>query len=35
MPYNLDLGLYCWSGVFCWCPKFYKIYLFLNYKAFL
>jgi hypothetical protein len=29
------LGLYCWSGVFFWCPKFYKIYLFLNYKAFL
>jgi hypothetical protein len=29
------LGLYCWSEVFCWCPKFYKIYLFSNYRAFL
>jgi hypothetical protein len=29
------LGLYFWSVVFFWCPKLYKIYLFLNYKAFL
>jgi hypothetical protein len=35
LPYNLDLGLYSWSEVFCWCPKFYKIYLFSNYRTFL
>jgi hypothetical protein len=29
------LGLYYWSEMFCWCPKFYKIYLFSNYRAFL
>jgi hypothetical protein len=28
LSYNLDLRLYCWSGMFCWCPKFYKIYSF-------
>jgi hypothetical protein len=28
--YNLDLRFYCWSGMFCWCPKFYKIYSLLN-----
>jgi hypothetical protein len=35
LPYNLDLMFYCWSEIFSWYTKFYKIYSYLNYTAFL
>jgi hypothetical protein len=28
--YSLDLRFYCWSGMFCWCPKLYKTFVCLE-----